>query len=230
MENKFVESRFIIYFASAFIASYIVQEILLNRLISVWHGYITGGTFIYFASPLIIDVVAEVYGFRIAKKLVWSGLFSFLFLAISIFVCFMMPYPKFWKSTIDAYQLALGSVVRTALVSSVTVFLGQLVNTYLITKWKVLLRGRFFWLRSSGSSIIGDAVTVTLTTVGVFSGRVPVGLFTHNILQELVIMVSFSILGAVPATLIVKLVKRYENFDQENSHISYNPFAFAHER
>jgi uncharacterized integral membrane protein (TIGR00697 family) len=201
------------------------KKFLLNRLISVGYGYITGGTFIYFTSPLIIDVVAEVYGFNTARKLIWCGLFSFVFLSASVYLCFKMPYPLFWKQTIQAYKTALGSIVRTSLVSAATVFVGQMINSYLIVKWKILTRGKYFWLRSLGSSIIGDSATVALTTIGGFTGRVPHNIFTHNIAQELIIMVVFSAIGALPASFLATVVSKSECIPQYEPRCGFNPFA-----
>ena len=99
-------NRYLMYFVSAFIACYIIECVLYNRLISIGSGYITGGTFIYYTSSLIVDVVAEVYGYAIAKRLIWCGLFSLLFLAGCIYFVFKMPYPIFWSSTIEAYHEA----------------------------------------------------------------------------------------------------------------------------
>jgi queuosine precursor transporter len=225
-ENKSQRApyKFLIFFVAAFISCYITQAVLLNRLISVGYGYITGGTFIYFTSPLILDVVAEVYGYKIARQLVWCGLFSFIFLSTSVYICFKMPYPSFWTPTIEAYNTALHSVVRTGLVSSVTVFIGQMINSYLIVKWKVLTRGKYFWLRSVSSSIIGDSVTVILSILGVFLGRVPHNIFTHNILQELIIMVAFSAIGAIPAAILAKIVARHEGLNRFDTFTNFNPF------
>lgn len=221
-QNK--RPKYLVYFVVAFITCYLTQEVLLNRLTDIGIGYITGGTFIYFTSPLIMDVVAEVYGYKVAKNLLWCGLISLLFFAFCIGICLMTPYPIFWKKTAIAYAQALDSVVRTAVVSVITVFLGQLVNVYFISKWKVLTNGRYFWLRSVGSSILGDSVTVILTTLGTFWGRIPPGVFIHNIVPELVIMVLFSALGALPATYIAYALKKAEGFDVYDTNISYNPF------
>jgi uncharacterized integral membrane protein (TIGR00697 family) len=220
-------NRYLMYFVAAFIACYIIQGFLFDRLISIGNAYIGGGAFIYFTSPLIIDVVAEVYGYQIAKRLIWCGLFSLLFLAGCIYFVFKMPYPIFWSSTIEAYHRALDSTVRTCLVSTVTIFIGQKINSYLIVTWKIMTRGKYFWLRSLGSSVIGDGVTVTLFSCGVFFGRVAdnfFNLFTHTIFQELIIMVLFTAIGAVPASILVRLVSKAEGIDRFAVRSVLNPF------
>ena len=79
--------KYLIYFTTAFMTFYLTQIVILNRLIRVGHFCITGGCIIYFLSPLLADVVAEVYGYNIAKKMLWCGLFGLLFMGIIVFIC-----------------------------------------------------------------------------------------------------------------------------------------------
>jgi uncharacterized integral membrane protein (TIGR00697 family) len=229
IDHKFAResNKYLMYFVAAFIACYLIECVLYNRLISIGNGYITGGTFIYYTSSLIVDVVAEVYGYQVAKGLVLCGLFSFFFLAGSIYFVFKMPYPTFWSSTILAYHTALDSTVRTCLVGAVAVFIGQKINSYLIVKWKVMTRGKYFWLRSLGSSVIGDSVTAVLASLGTFFGRVPGDFFIHIILPTLEIMVLFTAIGAVPASWLVKWVCKAEGIDRFSRKSLLNPFKNA---
>ena len=219
--------KYLTYFVAAFIACYMVQEVLLNRLTSIGAGYITGGTFIYFTSPLIIDVVAEVYGYKVARQIIFCGLFSLLFMAVCVAICLKMPYPAFWKNVDAAYYLALESVVRTSIVSSIAVFIGQVINAYLISKWRILVKGKYFWLRCLGSSVIGDSATVILTTLGTFSGRIPTNMFAANLVPELIIMVVFTSIGAIPATFMANFLKKAENVDSDNFSLNFNPFKLS---
>ena len=221
--------KYLIYFVTAFISCYLTQEILLTRLISVGWGYITGGTFVYFTSPLIIDVVAEVYGYKVARQILWCGLFATLFMALCIAILIRVPYPAFWSNVITAYNTALGSIPRVAIVSSITILIGQLINAYLISKWKILMRGRYFWLRSLSSSIIGDSVTVTLSIIGIFSGQFTVSMLTANIVPELIVMVLFTSIGAIPAAFLAKMVAKAEGLNNYDVGVNFNPFRLKEE-
>ncbi|MSP53949.1 MAG: VUT family protein [Gammaproteobacteria bacterium] len=217
--------KYLPYFITAFITCYLAQELLMNRLVTFGHGYITGGTFLYFMSPLILDVVAEVYGYKVARQILWCGLFSLVLFAVSIGICIHLPSPPFWVKIIDAYSTALDSIVRTSIVSIFTVFIGQSINAYLISKWRILTKGRYFWLRSLGSSVIGDSATVVLTILGTFGGRMPAGFFTANLAYELAIMVCFTAVCAVPASFLAKAVAKAEGLT--NSYdigVNFNPF------
>jgi uncharacterized integral membrane protein (TIGR00697 family) len=217
--------KYLIYFVVAFISCYLTQQILLNRLVSIGGGgYVTGGAVIYFLSPLIMDVVAEVYGYKVARKVLWCGLFALLFMGLTVGLVLTLPAPGFWAATTAGYNIALHSVVRTAIVSVFCVSVGQFVNAYLISKWKILVRGRYFWLRSLGSSAIGDSITITLGILTTFFGRIPAHLLPETIIPQVIIMLIFTALGALPAMFLAKIVAKAEGLDNYDVGVNFNPF------
>lgn len=230
MLNKLSQTKrhykFLMFYTAAFIACFIIQGVLLNRLISLGGSYyVTGGTFIYFATPLITDVVAEIYGYQVARQLLWLGLFSIVFLAISTTIILSLPCPDFWKPNAAAYHTALHSLPRATVAGIIAVVSGQFINIYLISKWKIIVGGKYFWLRSASSSIIGDAITVTTSLLLIFGGKVPTNTFASLIIPELVIMLAFSTLGAIPALLLVKITTKAEEIESaDNAAVNFNPF------
>jgi hypothetical protein len=213
----------------AFVTSYLTSEVILNRLVDIGFGFITGGTFIYFLSPMIADVITEVYGYCVARQVIWFGVIAWLFLGVCVQICLHLPYPPFWKASAQAYDDALGSLFRSCMVSSIAVLLGQLTNAYFISKLKIMTMGRYFWLRSVGSSLVGDTITVTLSIIGIFAGRIPAGTFTHTLIPEFIIMILFSACGAIPAAWIAAYLKKKLGQDHYDTNISYNPFKLSTE-
>jgi uncharacterized integral membrane protein (TIGR00697 family) len=227
---KTTESRtsykYLNIYVAVFISFYLTQAVLLNRLIDIGGLYITGGTFIYFLSPLVLDVTAEVYGYRVARQMLWLGFGAIVFFAVVIGVGIIAPAPPFWKNIAASYYTALHSLTRSTVVGLVASMIGQFVNIYLISKWKILLAGRYFWLRSVGSSLIGDALTVTLAILGIFSGRVPAHALTSLLVPELIVMVVFSAIGAVPASILARITARSEGLNRFDVGVNFNPFKW----
>ena len=223
--HKLHSYKYLLYFVAAFVAFYITQVVILNRLISIGNFYVTGGCAVYFLSPLIVDVVAEVYGYAIAKKLLWCGLFSLLFIGTAVYVVLLLPRVTFWTPVNNAYDLALGSLPKTAYIGSLTIFVGQFLNTFLISKWRILLKGKYFWLRSVGSSILGDVTTLVLANIGIFSGRMTGSKIADLVLPQIIVLILCSSVGAIPAGFLAKIIARAEglNVIHENN-INFNPF------
>jgi hypothetical protein len=219
--------KYLNIYVAVFISFYLTQAVLLNRLINIGGLYITGGTFIYFLSPLVLDVTAEVYGYKVARQMLWLGFGAIVFFSVVVGLGIIAPTPPFWQHTAAAYYTALHSLTRSTVAGLIASMLGQFVNIYLISKWKILLSGRHFWLRSVGSSLIGDALTVTLAILGIFSGRVPASALSSILIPELTVMIVFSILGAIPASLLVRLTSRSEGLNRFDVGVNFNPFRFS---
>ncbi|EKD92385.1 MAG: hypothetical protein ACD_29C00032G0004 [uncultured bacterium] len=135
-----------------------------------------------------------------------------------------LPYPPFWQNTAESYTIALKSTARAVIVGDIAILVGQFLNAYLITKWKILVRGRYFWLRSVGSSIVGDTITVSLAILGIFGGRMSTDALLTTLIPELVIMVFFTALGAFPASIIAKILAKAENLNNFDIGVNFNPF------
>lgn len=219
--------KYLTFFVAAFITCYLTQEVVLNRLISIGSGYITGGTFIYFISPLLVDVVAEVYGYRTARQMLWCGIFALIFLAMTTALILRAPYPVFWGRIANAYDIVLKPTLYASIVGSIVIFVGQLVNAFLISKWKILIRGKYFVMRSVVSTIIGDSITVILSILFIFAGRISKDMFVSILVPELIIMIIFSIFGSFPAWWLSRVVIKAEGFDNYDIEVNFNPFKFS---
>lgn len=224
MSDSYYPYKYLIYFVAAFMSFYLTQVVILNRLVSIGSVYVTGGCVVYFLSPLVVDVVAEVYGYNIAKKMLWCGLFGLLFIGIVVYIVLRLPPVPFWAQVTKAYEIALGSLPRTAFIGSVVIFIGQVINAFLISKWRVLTKGRYFWLRSVSSSVIGDITTLVLANVGIFSGRMTIHNVTYLILPQIVALVICSAVGAIPASFLAKFVAKAEGLNDYDIGVHFNPF------
>lgn len=226
MVSQTKSPKYFIYFVAAFLTCSLTQEVLLNRFISLDIGsaYITGGAFICLTSLLIIDIVTEVYGYKLARQMVWCGFFAPLIMAVFITICLRMPYPTFWSKVIMAYQISLGSILRVAIVSAVALLVGQFINAYLISKWKILTKGKYFWLRSLGSSCIGDTVSVITAIILIFAGRAPFHMMIVNIVTNLATGFFFTAVGAIPAAGLAKVMSKIERLDNYDTGVNFNPF------
>ncbi len=220
--------KYFTFLITAFISCYLISGFVLNRLISIdGYYYITGGTFIYFLSPIICDVVTEVYGYKIARQMLWAGLFAQFFMGIVAILVMRAPVPSFWTTTDADYSVVLDPLMRSCISGFLAIFIGQFTNAYLISKWKILLKGKYFWLRSVASSFIGDSLTVTIAVLGIFIGRMPTHDLSQTLIPELVIMILFSLLASVPASLLAKFLKRAENMDPYDNNVNFNPFKLS---
>ena len=190
------------------------------------HFFYWGGAFI---SPLLFildDIIAEIYGYKIIRTVVLSGfLAQTLFSLISLLVV-NAPYPTFFKEQ-HAYNYILGlSFLRIDLSGFVAYLTANLINSYILTQWKVLLKGRKFWLRSSGSSIFSEAIYSLIAVLMIELYSIPTYKLFKIVLVIYLIKAACTIIFSTPANLLVTYLKKITGIDVYESSKEFTPFKY----
>lgn len=219
-------NKYLVVLVTLFITIYLTTGMVQSRLITIGHEYISSAIYIYPLSYLITDIVTEVYGYRVARQLIWCGILAWLFAGTFIaFIVHLTP-PHFWAGYAKEFDFIMSPYLRYACSSAAGVLLGQFLNIYIIAKFKILARGRYFWLRSVTSSFIGDGITIFVALVFIYYGRMPLMNIFEIIFFEFLINIVYTAIIAFPAVYVVKFLKRAENMDVYDYNISFNPFKF----
>lgn len=211
----------------ACIVSLLATLTVQNRLFSLGDIYLCEGILVYPFTYFISDIIAEVYGYKLARQVLWCAILSSILFALLIKLGTRLPYPSFWSSYATNFNNAMSPILRTALSGTIGIIAGQFINIYAITKWKILTRGRYFWLRSIGSSILGDVITVSLAIFGIFNNRISMDQILSIIFYELLFMIGFAIILSVPGNIFVYFLKKTEKTDVFDYSTNFNPFKFA---
>ena len=103
-----------------------------------------------------------------------------------------------------------------------------LVNAYVLTKWKIILHGRYFWLRSLGSSTLAEALYSAIAIVMMEFSSIPFNAILKVILVSYTIKVIYSIVFAGPANILVNFIKKTAHIDVYDNRDGYNPFKSKH--
>src|SRR6185369_17631458 len=103
------------------------------------------------------DVLTEVYGYARARKVVWAGFGALAFASFMSWAVLAFPPAPGWPHQ-AAYETVFGGTPRIALASLVAYFCGEFCNSYVLAKMKIRTEGKFLWMRTIGSTIVGEAV------------------------------------------------------------------------
>ncbi|MCD6047107.1 MAG: uncharacterized protein K0S08_754 [Gammaproteobacteria bacterium] len=174
---------------------------------------------------LLEDIIAEVYGYRISRTLLWYLLFSMLLFIFSVVFIINLPSPAYWTGE-AAYQQVFGSLETGVPIMVFGIFCGRFLNLYAITKLKILVKGRYFWLRSIFACLVGDIVALSII-YGVDFWDKPFAIKAHLFLSDLFVRVSYSIVGGGVGLLVVSYLKKKEGIDVYDYHTNFNPFSLS---
>lgn len=223
MDNKSEHNLFSLL-AMLYFTLMIMAILLIYKMVMIGSALISIAIFIAPFWYVMSDVIAEVYGYNTAKRLIWYGLCcEFLFILI-VASLVQLPSPTHWQEIAQAYQQTIGKLPRVFLGSILGVLASSFVNAYIVVRWKALLRGKLFWLRSIGATSIGELIFTAVTIIIDLFGLVP----KLNLMQLITISYGIkllvNILAVIPATALVNYLKRVEKIDVYEQHIEFNPF------
>lgn len=162
--DKTNNPRFIIPMSMAYCITCILSSILVNKFINIGGHFASAGSFTMPFWFVLSDIITEVYGYRVSRRMLWS------LLVLSIFVysyleLFSLIQPL-QKPSGPAYHFVFGSMIRIYFGAWSSLFFANFLNTYLLVKLKILMRSRYFWLRSICSSGLGEVV---YTVIGFYA-------------------------------------------------------------
>ncbi|HNX11671.1 MAG TPA: queuosine precursor transporter [Paludibacteraceae bacterium] len=200
----------------------IVANIVEQKLISIGPIEATAGLLIFPVSYIINDIIAEVWGYRKARLIIWYG-FLMNFLTVIIFrLSIVVPGSENFSHQ-EAFQLVLGNTERISLASFIAFLIGSFLNAMVMSKMKIFQKGRNFSLRAVVSTLVGEGADSLVFFTIAFVGVIPNGDLMTLILTQTAMKTGYEILVLPLTNVIVKWVKRKEQEDVFDEGISYNP-------
>jgi uncharacterized integral membrane protein (TIGR00697 family) len=189
------------------------------------HPFTFGAGNLFFPlSYLAGDLLTEVYGYARSRKVVWAGFASLAFASFMSFVVVNMPPAPGWDGQ-AVIEAAFGSTWRITGASLCGYFVGEFMNSFTLAKLKVMTEGRLLWVRTIGSTIIGEAcdtvVFYPLAFYGVWSNELLATVMVGNYL----IKVGWEVVATPLTYRIVAALKRAEQEDFFDRETNFTPFS-----
>ncbi|MDR1584633.1 MAG: queuosine precursor transporter [Prevotellaceae bacterium] len=204
----------------------IVANIVEQKLISIGPIEATAGLLIFPISYIINDLIAEVWGFRKARLIIWYG-FLMNFLAIAVFqLSVHVPGSENFTHQ-DALALVLGNTVRITAASFIAFLFGSFLNAYVMSKMKLHQKGRNFSVRAIVSTLVGESADSLVFFIIAFYGVIPTPDLLLLMLTQTLMKTAYEIIVLPFTNILVKWVKKKEATDVYDTDISYNPFKIG---
>jgi uncharacterized integral membrane protein (TIGR00697 family) len=188
-----------------------------------------GGTLLFPLSYVFGDILTEVYGFRAGRKVIWTGFGALALSSLVFFLLRILPGDTEWEGYAGsaAYKAILGGISSggIALASLLGYLAGEFSNSIILSRIKVLMKGRLLWVRTIASTLAGELLdslvfVSTACAAGVFGWSLFPSLVVTNYLLKcgLEVLMTPATYGAVYA------LKKAEGIDVYDRGIRYNPF------
>lgn len=212
--------------AMLFVTCLITANIIAVKLINVFGSVLPAAVIIFPISYIIGDVLTEVYGFARAKQVIWLGFLCNLVSTLAIWSAQKMPGAVFWDGQ-AAYERILGYTPRILIASLAGYLVGGFSNSIILARMKVLTRGRWLWMRTIGSTIVGEGLDSLVFITIAFYGTAPVSQLISSIVAQWLFKTLYESVITPATYAVVAFLKKQEGIDVFDSDTDFNPLRFA---
>ena len=170
--------------------------------------------------------MTEVYGYAYDRRAVWAGFTAMAFAAIMAQIVIALPVApgSYMAHYQQGMETVFGNSWRVVLASMTAFWFGSFANSYVLAKMKVWTQGRFLWLRTIGSTAVGELIDSSLFYVLAFYGIWPINEVVAVALAQYILKTSWEILATPLTYKVVGYLKRKENEDHYDIHTNFTPF------
>lgn len=153
---------------AAFCALLLISNVGAVKLIEIGRLVFDGGAILFPLTYITGDVLTEIYGFRRARRAIWTAMILQAIAAVTFWMVTQLPAAPGWDMQ-DAYASVVGFVPRIVLASLCAFLVGETLNSYVLVKIKARTKERHLWVRLIGSTVVGEfADTLVFCTIAFF--------------------------------------------------------------
>ena len=219
---------------AVFVTSLIVSNIIAVKLFYAGPVILPAAIVIFPISYIFGDVLTEVYGYARARQVIWIAFLCNLLAVVAIWISIQLPPAPFWSVGIygsheasqKAYEAILGFAPRLLMASFIAYLFGEYLNSYVLARMKIATNGRYLWMRTIGSTLVGQLADTGIFILLAFYGTIPVHVLSKLLISQWVIKCAYEA-AATPFTyLVVGYLKRTENEDYYDRRTNFNPLAW----
>lgn len=207
-----------------FVAVLLISNVASSKITQIGPLSLDGGTLIFPLTYIFGDILTEVYGFKKARKVIWLGVFANLLMAATFMVVGLLPSAPDWPNQ-GAYTAILGWTPRIVLASITAYFMGEFVNSVILSRLKVITKGRWLWSRTIGSTLVGQLIDTLIFITIAFAGALPNELLVSLIISNYLFKTGIEVLFTPITYKIVNFLKKAENEDHYDTNVVYTPFV-----
>jgi uncharacterized integral membrane protein (TIGR00697 family) len=221
-QNRMVSVSFMIM-GILFCVCLVASNLLGTKILQVGPFPLTAGVIVFPISYIINDCIAEVWGFRKARLIIWMGFLMNFFVVALGGIATVIPAPPFWQGE-EAFHFVFGLAPRIAVASLSAFLVGSFLNAWVMSRMKLRDRERRFSLRAVLSTLVGEGADSLIFFPLAFGGLMPVSELAKMMLIQVSAKTLYEIIVLPLTTQIVKYIKRREGTSVYDENISYNVF------
>jgi len=221
-------SSYFVFIACVFVAVLLISNVAAQKLFAFGPFTFSGGILLFPIGYIFGDVLTEVYGYARSRQVIWAGLLCNLLMAGFLWLVVQLPPAQGWPLQ-DQFATVLSLIPRVVVASTIGYWAGEFANSFVLAKLKVRTSGRFLWVRTIGSTIVGEGVDTVLFVLIAFAGVFPQDLLVRAIWSGYLFKVLYEVVATPLTYAVVRFLKRAEGIDVYDRNTDFSPFRLRAE-
>ena len=201
----------------------IAANLFETKIVQIGSYSMTAGFIVFPVSYIINDCIAEVWGFRKARLIIWMGFLMNFFVVALGGIAVALPAAPFWEGD-EAFRFVFGLAPRIAVASLTAFLIGSFLNAWVMSRMKLRDKERRFAWRAILSTLVGEGADSLIFFPMAFAGLMPVNELAKLMLLQVTAKTLYEVIALPLTTRVVHYVKRREGIDTYDNNVSYNIF------
>lgn len=209
-----------------FTACIIVSNVLAVKIFHFYNLALPAAVIVFPITYIFGDVLTEVYGYKHARLVIWLGFFGNLIFVIFIMLGEKLPPANYWKYQ-NEFSIILGSTSRILIASFCAYLSGEFLNSYVMARIKIITKGKYLWVRTIGSTLVGQFADSCIFIFIAFSGDMATQVLLKVIISQWLFKVIFEIICTPITYFVINRIKKIEKIEIYDYDTSFNPFKIT---
>lgn len=218
--------RWVILLAMIYLVGWTATYPVIYKMVDFHNILEPGAVFLFPLCYAVADIISEVYGYKVARQIVWFALIAGFIFVLALQSVALMPAPSFWHKQQD-YNAVFSVLLRAYLATTVASLIGSFINIYIISRVKIIMNGKHFWARSLLSTGVGELTFSVIGGTLAYSGVIPWSKIVFLMLDGYLFKMTYAFIAVWPAVMIAGYLKKAEGVDVYDYKINYNPFSLG---
>lgn len=207
-----------------YITCLLLSNLIAGKMMALGSVTLPAAVILFPVTYILADVFTEVYGFRNMRTVIWMGFACSAFAVLIYMITIALPHPDFWGNQ-EAFAAVLGTTPRVFLASLAGYLFGEFSNAVILSRLKVRTGGKKLWVRTIGSTIVGEAFDTVIFISLSFWGTMETSVLLQMMLYQYLFKVCYEVVFTPVTYAVVNRLKMVEGIDIYDNNISYNPFG-----
>jgi len=207
---KGIYSKYFVIICAISVSTLLISNVASVKLFSVGSIVLPASALLFPITYIVGDIIAEVYGYKNARMIIIIGFIMNAFMVLFFKLAIALPASETWTLQ-DAYASVLGTTPRIFIASLSAFLVGSLSNAYVMDLIKKFTKGKYLWMRTIGSTIIGEALDTIIFVLIAFSTTVPSSVILTMIFSQFIWKVGYETIATPFTYYAINKYKKLES-------------------